>query len=328
MAYRNLVLQACADKAEFFCQIRDFVCSLNGTYADYTSTGLGWTLVDAVYTTSEDAPVLNDYFVITSTGSSGKEKFFIKIQWSSTSYIAVTLYAYWDASAHSGYVGSSSINWNVPDGTVFELSVYGSEDTLNLIESLHGAIDYHVGFSLLENDFIGTDVLQLSSGASSGSSVVLSLDGAVPSHWKVNDIVYLWGAGQYVDRCQITNIGTNEITVASLSHNKAIGTCVALFPPYTLWTGTTFYCMSHVSTAWASFASATFTTYQAEPCNSVYLMFPLVIGSSSYGYGGKVKDVLFYSAALSTEKVIYTTKDGDEYRYFKLSTNYYAFPEV
>ena len=112
MAYANLLEQACTDKEEVFQRLRDFICKRNGTY-DYSSTGIGWTLHDAVYATDEDNCASGDYFVIYSAGEGTKEDMYFLVTWA-TNYINFVAYQSWDNSAHSGSTNKCTGNkWPV-----------------------------------------------------------------------------------------------------------------------------------------------------------------------------------------------------------------------
>ncbi len=95
MAYKNLLNIDCADKKEFFCRMRDFICKRNGTY-DYSSTGIGWTLHDSSYAVDEDNPAANDWYVICSPGEGGKDDMYFKIAWngSQTNNITISGFLY------------------------------------------------------------------------------------------------------------------------------------------------------------------------------------------------------------------------------------------
>ena len=67
MAYANLIKQPCNNVAEIFKHCRDFVCRRNGSY-DYSTSGIGWSLVDSSYATDEHNPASGDWFVVYSAG--------------------------------------------------------------------------------------------------------------------------------------------------------------------------------------------------------------------------------------------------------------------
>jgi len=110
----NLIGLACADKAEAFKRIRDWICKRNGTY-DYSVDGLGgWVLHDAVYATDEDTIANNDYFVIRSPGESGDEDLYFQFTYLAN-YIKIVGYLSWNNSAHTGEIAynSNSIAENI-----------------------------------------------------------------------------------------------------------------------------------------------------------------------------------------------------------------------
>ena len=52
MAYVNLVNRTISGIPEYFQIFRDFVCKLDGGTYDYSTTGIGWTLVDEYHALS------------------------------------------------------------------------------------------------------------------------------------------------------------------------------------------------------------------------------------------------------------------------------------
>ena len=132
MAYANLVSQFCINNSEVFKRVRDFLCKRNGSY-DYSSTGIGWTLHDAVYAKDEDAVVFGDYFVAYSPGESGDEDLYVKITYAS-GFINCHVYLYWNASTHTGVTAAGTANnWTNTNSANAVLWVYGDLDSVILI---------------------------------------------------------------------------------------------------------------------------------------------------------------------------------------------------
>ena len=192
MAYVNLVSQSAADKAEAFCRIRDFICKRNGTY-DYSTTGIDWTLWDAVYAVDEDNPQLGDYFVIFSAGESGDEDLYFKFEWVS-GYFKIRGYQSWDPSTHAGAnVYNTSNNMTFAETlTSSYISIYGNLDFVVSIQDDSGTYWHGVCFGKIEKpseDFDET-VATCSSTLTAGSDVSIALD-SVPSSWKVGSEVII-----------------------------------------------------------------------------------------------------------------------------------------
>jgi len=193
MAYANLTGIACADKTEFFCRMRDFICKRNGTY-DYSATGIGWTLHDSSYGVDEDNPAANDWYVIYSAGENSDEDLYFRIFWTATN-IYINGYQAWNATAHTGgnrYV-TSTTNWNVADADTPTLYVYGDMDSLACLKWLAAGTDLRViTFGKADKPFEALDdeVANCSSTLTAGADVSITVD-AVPAGWAVDREIFI-----------------------------------------------------------------------------------------------------------------------------------------
>lgn len=209
MAYKNIVKIACVDKADLFTRLRDFLSARNATH-DYLATGIGWTLIDASYAVDENSPQLGDWFVIYSSGESGREDHYYKVEWAS-GLLKVSLYWYWDAVAHSGsYVTFGNILTVVESSGTYELSVWGDLDFVTTV-FFQGVTTYAGYFGRVANDLYDDSVAICSAALTAGTDVVVALD-VVPASWQVGTTVYLRHQGT-IEVAVLKAVTANSITV-------------------------------------------------------------------------------------------------------------------
>ena len=328
MSYKNIVLVSCADKKEFFCRMRDFLCQRNGTY-DYSTTGIGWTLHDSSYAADEDNPAVNDWIVIKSTGENGKEDIYLQIKWT-TNGISVYGWLYWNNSTHAGVhqYGSSS-SMTVAESGSYELSVYGDLSFIIIIESSNTTYDYLAYAGCVINQVYDNTVAISAGALSSGSDVTISLD-AVPASWYVGQRIFIRDdAG--IDIITIKSISGNDIT-ADLSSNYAAGCKLRADFPYVvnnIATSMNGYAMiGHNSTVALSYSAVYNTNYQtsADPdaLNADYFGAPIDLAGTD-SYFGQLPHVWTVSSTGLTEKAAF----DNGYRFFKIYTSFYlAIEEV
>ena len=219
MSYANLVSQVCTNNAEEFKRIRDFLCKRNGSF-DYSTTGIGWTLHDAVYATDQDSVAFGDYFVAYSPGEDGDQDIYIKVTYAS-GYINFHPYLYWNNSTHTGVQpASTKNNFTATNSSTVTLWVYGDLDSIIVIGKI-GTTYYGSGAGHFPDSQFATDVATSASSVSSGSNVVIGVD-AVPSGFVVDRKIYIRDNAD-VEICTITDIDGTNITVDALSNNYASG---------------------------------------------------------------------------------------------------------
>lgn len=219
MSYANLVNQACSSNTEAFQRLRDFLCKRSGTY-DYSTTGIGWTLHDAVYATDEDNVAAGDYFVAYSSGEDGGQDLYLKVTLAS-GYINIHLYLYWDASTHVGVSAASTANnWTATASTALTLWVYGDLDAVICIGK-YGSIYYANLAGHCPDSEFATDVATSSAAVSAGSSVVVTVD-AVPDGFAVGRKIYIRDTTN-VEICTISAISGNDITLTTVVSSYTAG---------------------------------------------------------------------------------------------------------
>ena len=196
MSYKNLIGQSCTNKKELFCNLRDFLLKVNGSFNDYSTIGIGYTLWDASYAADSDNPQSDDYFVLKSTGEDGKILLYIRFLW--TTYgVASKVYLSWDETAHAGSAasaGSTSYGINLSDTeTDLKLFVFGDLD--KIFACGHETTDSNtsalwVGRLDPPFDFQTGDIATCTSALTSGSDISITVD-VIPSSWEVGREIYI-----------------------------------------------------------------------------------------------------------------------------------------
>jgi hypothetical protein len=322
MAYKNLVAQAFSTRAEAFKRIRDWICMRNGSY-DYSTTGLGWTLHDSYYATSQDAPASGDWFVVYSAGESTKEDLYYRFYYSATSgQIQVQLCQYWDASGNTAVNGQTlANNLTIPESTAGTLYIYGDLDTL-CVFTLSGANQYACLFGMVNSPFYDRTVATCSSIVSSGSSVVVAMD-VVPSAWAIGGKVVIRDNAN-MERIIISDINSLNVTFTNIVTSYSAGCKFSQdYPVFCQNTAT-------VNGAYVTLFSHTGTKMTSHPTQFVlqaitsscdpdammgdYLAVPFEIYDTTYGYYGYLTNVLSIPSTGYTHLGVYTTPAGVNYR--------------
>jgi len=231
MSYKNMVAQPVVSISEVFKHFRDYICARNGSY-DYSTTGIGWTLIDSSYATDEDTPVSGDYFVVYSSGESGTEQMYYKIVMNGTAYISVYGYLYWDNVVHTGTQEYGVANsWGILI-TCNSLYIYGDLDNITSIldNTGLGSSTAAMYFGKYQSPLDGPPQT-ISGSLTAGTDVpIVVADSSAP----------LLEAGRYafiydnsnVERILIkTNNGTTTIT-ADLANSYAAGATLRSLVPY------------------------------------------------------------------------------------------------
>jgi len=198
MTYKKLPEVACANKAEFFCRLRDFLCKRNGTY-DYSVDGVGWVLHDSFYAVDENHPQASDYFILHSTGESGKEQLYYKVLWNGTSYIDVFMYLYWNNSTHVGVLPTTTVNlWIVNTANpLMNLIIYADLNKIFALCKFSTGVSTgnYQGFTFGKfPPILGEDdvVVRSASNLTAGSGVSITLIEDIPTSWKVGQKIFIW----------------------------------------------------------------------------------------------------------------------------------------
>ena len=321
MAYKNLVAEAIASRAEVFKRIRDWLCKRNGSY-DYSVTGLGWTLHDSSYATNENSPASGDYFVIKSTGESGKEDLYFKLTYSATSaYIQVQMFQYWNNSTHVGVNGQTAVNnlYVVESGSG-TLYIYANLDKI-FIFTLIGASNYGGLWGLLDDSLYDRTVAISSASVSAGSNVVVTVD-SVPSSWTVGGKVVVRDNAN-IERITISAISGSNVTFSAIAASYAAGCKFSKDYPVMSQNGLTINgafitLLGHNGTKLASTTltapTSPGTAGDPDPAENEYLAAPFGMGDTTTGYYGHFSDVLSIVTTGYSHLSVYTTPDAVNYR--------------
>jgi|LGVF01.2.fsa_nt_gb hypothetical protein len=349
MAYVNLINQVVADKTEAFCRLRDFIAKRNGTY-DYSTTGIGWTLIDSSYSVDEDNPQSGDWVVFSSVGEDSTEDLYFRFKWGTTDF-DFNGFLYWNPTTHIGLVAYASavnkIEFNNTDINV-PTYIYGDLDSIFVI-FIPSTIPYSGFIGRLESPFSSRDDTKgnCTSGALiAGSDKSITLD-SIPSEWVVGGSLYIWSSDSTttnIEKVEIKTIVSNTITVdltkayssgAKLSQhcgysgndttgNNLMQSYKSIINAYGV-SGTLNY--SHYPAIKA--ADDIIEWVKPDPLNSEWGLAPFVIGQTSRGFVGVVKNVLFCNSTGLSNVDVLVLPDGTEYRVFIPATSSgFCFREV
>lgn len=337
MAYANLINQTCtAGKAEFFCRIRDFVCKRNGTYADYSATGIGWTLYDSSYAVDEDHPRLNDWFVIFSPGESGRENMYILCKWGTTTGFLFQGYLYWNITTHVGVLdyGVYSYSLTIAD-TISnpQLWIYGDLDFVFFAEAT-STNGQNNAFGKLKSTFESEDIGYCSSSITSGSDRTITVDIDLPADWVVGAGVFIWDMA-HIEKVTIKTVNFSAKTITVDVANSYTGTFrISRFLGYVATVaGFNFQTLKNKLNT----SSVSIGTYIDIPITSIdqldnpnrHAMTPMYL-STTGGIYGKIRNMFkVYPAAPLVHKDILIDQEGNEWRYLSIYlSKYIAFKEV
>lgn len=323
MAYKNLVAEAVATRAEVFKRLRDWLCKRNGSY-DYSVTGLGWTLHDAVYAVSQDTISANDYFVVYSAGESGKEDIYVKIIYSSTTTaITVQAYQYWDAATHTGVNGMTAVNnWVVQNATSGTLYIYGDLDAV-FVNTLLSTNQYALLFGHVVDTEYDSTVAISSASVASGTGVAVTLD-IVPASWAVGKTVVIRDNAN-IERIIISDITGSVVTFTNVIYSYGAG--CKFSRDYIVGATSTSQVVSsfivnlghnnvkQATTNIVAPQSSIATSGDPDGTDGDHIAFPVELADTASGYYGRFYSILGISTAY-THLSAYTTDDGVSYRAF------------
>lgn len=326
MAYANLVSQFCTNNSEVFKRFRDFLCRRNGSY-DYSLTGIGWTLHDAVYATDEDNVSFGDYFVAYSPGESGKEDIYVKVTYAS-GFINCHVYLHWNASTHIGVTAAGTANnWTNTNSLNATLWVYGDLDSVVCIGKY--AYYYGVIFGHCPGSQFATEVAISSGTVSSGSNVVVTVD-AVPAGWAVGRKIFIRDQVN-VEIVTIADITGTSITLSSVAVNYLAG-CKLQGDVTYMHSGTNGLIASAsliTSHSGSKSVSHTLEPYAlpsavtADGLSGGAALIPIYF-STSTSLIGPVKNMQLRSNSGATAEQTDIDNDGNTYRWFNIFSNKYV----
>lgn len=348
MAYVNLLNQNCADKAEVFTRIRDFICKRNGTH-DYSTTGIGWTLIDSSYAVDEDNPQLSDWCVFKSTGESEKDTLHIKLIWNNTTYISSIMYLTWNTTSHTGSIATggansmstSETNVNTP------LYIYGNLDFVSVLHKFANTDAYYrtMFFGKCSKPFsgMGIDIATSAGALTVGVDVAITVD-SVPATWRVGREIYIWTttdtiATSKVEKTEIKTLIGNTVT-CDLSNSYTTNSRLSEHIGYVCQQGLTSTYLSFLispSGTLSSQYSSTFgydtnfagTNMDPGSYENRWGMSQLSLPNSFSGVIGFLPKIYRISKGLLSLEDVLKTLDETEYRFLQIPSNVYlVFEEV
>lgn len=326
MAAANLISQACTRNAEVFKRVRDFCCKRNGSY-DYSTTGIGWTLHDAVYATDQNNVTFNDYVVLYSPGEDGGQDLYVKITYAS-GYINVHSYLYWNNTSHTGVTAATTANnWTNTNSTASTLWIYGDLDSIVFITkystTYYGCIVGHCP----ESQFHTTTATSASS-VSAGSNVVVTVN-SVPSGWVVGRKVYIRDNAN-IEIITISTISGNNVTFSSIVASYSSGCKLQGEVSYfcggtTSFLATSYAIIGHNGTKSLSHLQDATSTVSTTTSDSLVGGAPLtsIFMASENSLIGPLKNIFLVTNSGRTSEATETVANGDTYRYFNISSGKY-----
>lgn len=331
--YKNLVGQVGTTRAECFCNIRDFLCALNGTYNDYSATGTGWVVHDASYAVDADNPAANDYVVIKSTGENTTERLYFKISLTSTS-ITFLGYLYWDNTTHSGTRGYGGYNSITLGTDIHKIWLYADLDFVSVISKYTSAAYYYnVNFGKIREPAFDHTIATSSEAIPAGTDIVVTVD-AVPSSWKVGGRVLLRDLSN-IYRPSITAISGNTVTFDVIGGNLDAATILSVDATYVcgvLQHGNAMFTHDGLYNSYGM-ACSSFSTYNYGDNLSGSHFLPCTVFIAANYYMGKDQKMCKPQGVLTgvVSEDALTDTNSNQWRFFQYSaagTHYTLFREV
>jgi len=310
-----------------FQRFRDFLCKRAGTY-DYSTTGIGWTLHDAVYAIDENTLSSGDYFVVYSPGESGDDDMYIKFTYGTAgTWLYSRGFLYWDNATHAGVLSFPSTDYDVmPAGSGYKLWVYGDLSTFAAVQ-YNGA--YYGGWWGKSENLLYSDTVATSSAAvGTGTDVVITLD-AVPATWQVGQALFIRDTVT-AKKIVIKAIAGLDIT-ADITTAMAAGCKLQADWSFFVSGQNNFYAYQYGiaahdgtfggSSAYATGSAPTLITGSAAP-DTMNGDIPAaridLYDTTPDAYYGTLRNIFSVKNTGRVDEEVLVTKEGGQYRYFYL----------
>lgn len=338
--YRNLINVGGLDEAGVFRHVKDWLTSRNGI-ADYSSTGLGWTLHDSSFAVDADTPTVGDWVVITSPGEDGKQALYYRILYSTLaqSILRTSAGLFWNASTNAWVkpMAGGDHAAGPTSGGPFNLYIYGDLDAFTVVVG-NGTNFFFRWFGLLADPLYDPAPVTSTGAVSAGSNVVVPVD-AVPSWWSAGRAVIIRDNAN-IERAVISAVGADTVTLTTLAAGYGSGARLAADYPLAMTAG-----VNNLSTLYAMVArsgSVGTTTSLSSALNSLLYNYAdpdalnsdhaadqiIYYSSSAQGIYGALPDVLVASVTGITSGNIYQDATGWYWRALREGSNMYLFLEV
>jgi len=343
MAYRNLVNIGSLTEAQVWRHVKDFLTSRNGI-ADYSASGLGWTLHDSSFAVNADTPTVGDWVVVSSAGEDGKQGLYYRIIYSTlaNSILQTRAGLYWNAATDAWVIPfvNADQKAGLTSGTSFTLYIYGDLDGFCILVG-SGTTWSARYFGLASGTMHDPTIATTTAAVTSGSNVVVPVD-SVPASWVVGAWVFVRDQAK-IERAAIAAVDGTNVTLATLANNYASGARIARDSVVLMTSGTgnlvNMFAQigrngSVVSTGLAlSASSLVATANDADPdlMNNCHLCVPVPMTQSAgaIGYYGCLRNLYMVSVTGITAGNVYADDaTGATYRALLIGSFMYLFLEV
>lgn len=214
--------------------IYDIACTGRQDAVEYIDTviqAMGWELWDDQYVTPDDGSGDHGYRIYRTAGEDDYFQIPMYARFlmdSTANEINVDMYYYWNNSTHTGLGNATGTDGDITTSeSGFTLWVYGNKSFFSAITKI-STIYYAFGVGFPRPSELKPRAT-LTSNASSGSSVVLSIDDV--TGFEKYPYTQIIGANQEGrDELEIEDVGVGTITVASLPRNYDAGAVIGMAP--------------------------------------------------------------------------------------------------
>lgn len=262
---RHYTVLTCDNTADLFAKLNTFLVST-----------VGWTLLD------DQSGAGTPYRVYRTPGEDGYGYRYYRITLGSTTSLNIRAYRFWNESTQTGSyeIGNTSTGYGIIGSTsAFVAFAFADLDGLWVASKISNA--YYIRGLGLTNPLYGDDKTVTTNSASAGSNVVIPVaDDSFFVEGEYYEIANTNSATGAQERVQVTNVGSGEITVATLANAHPSGALIAKqVMPIFLHTGSA---STDSTYGWRINAGAATATSQ-----SIFDSRPATSGLSPDGLGGK-----------------------------------------
>jgi hypothetical protein len=223
MAFKTLIGFSTASNAISFMVMRDWMCSLNTAQGNFTTSGAGWTVVDSFYAINSTTISVDDFVVMTSSGTNGAMPMFIRITLTADGP-EIRVAASWNVSTNVGsFVETfiSTSDW----GTPTSLYLYGSLNFVVIVaSSASQAFIKYVGG--IETPRIPVTAAVSTNSVTAGASKTINVV-SVPVNLTVGkSLTIVSPDAVYAESAVITAATSTSVTLDSLTYAYPTGSFI------------------------------------------------------------------------------------------------------
>lgn len=343
MAYKNLINVACASAAEVFRHTKDWLTSRNGI-ANYTTSGLGWTLYDSYFAVNADSLTAGDWVVLRSLGEGGKQALHVRLTYASVANSIIQMRAGlgWNTSTDAFVSGfpSSDQSGGPVSGSTFSLWVFGDLDSFSIIVG-NGSDNYARYFGVMDGTLHDSTIATTSNTVTAGSNKVVTVD-SVPSSWSAGKKVVIRNEST-IEIATISSISGSDVTLASIANGYSSGAHVSRDYVVMLCGSTSYLAAGYLqithggvvaSSAQASLRYNNYIVEVPDPdllnnCHVTQHAQFTAGGTNVDGYYGRLRNILLISATGITSGNVYQDEaTGANWRALLVNAVMWLFKEV